>query len=63
MAQTKFQNSGESLEKVGPESEGKDILVPLTGSVFISDLSVYLVFLIIFFIRCTFRANCMTPVM
>lgn len=33
MAQTKFQNSGDCLEKVTPESEGRDILVPLTGSV------------------------------
>lgn len=33
IAQVKFQNSGESLEKVTPESKGKSILVPLTGSV------------------------------
>ncbi|KAJ4450338.1 hypothetical protein ANN_01758 [Periplaneta americana] len=32
MAQTKFQDSGESLEKVTPDSEGKTIMVPLTGS-------------------------------
>ncbi|KAJ8931126.1 hypothetical protein NQ314_016007 [Rhamnusium bicolor] len=31
-AQSKFQNSGETLEKITPESEGKYILVPLTGS-------------------------------
>ncbi|GLV41120.1 Prefoldin 5 [Carabus blaptoides fortunei] len=35
IAQTKFQNSGESLEKVTPESKGKSILVPLTGSVYV----------------------------
>lgn len=33
VAQTKFQNSGECMDKLNPESEGKDILVPLTGSV------------------------------
>lgn len=33
MAQGKFQNSGEALEKVTEDSEGKEILVPLTGSV------------------------------
>ncbi|XP_044262341.1 prefoldin subunit 5 [Tribolium madens] len=35
MAQSKFQNSGESLEKFGPDSDGKDILVPLTGSMYV----------------------------
>lgn len=33
LAQTKFQNSGETLAQITPESEGKEILVPLTGSV------------------------------
>ncbi|PSN37488.1 hypothetical protein C0J52_20948 [Blattella germanica] len=33
MAQTKFQDSGDSLEKITPETEGKTIMVPLTGSV------------------------------
>lgn len=33
IAQVKFQNSGESLEKISPDSKGKSILVPLTGSV------------------------------
>ncbi|KAJ8919151.1 hypothetical protein NQ315_012137 [Exocentrus adspersus] len=35
IAQTKFQNSGETLEKVTPEAEGKEILVPLTGSMYV----------------------------
>ncbi|CAH0559456.1 unnamed protein product [Brassicogethes aeneus] len=35
MAQGKFQNSGETLEKINPESEGKEILVPLTGSMYV----------------------------
>ncbi|XP_018562427.1 prefoldin subunit 5 [Anoplophora glabripennis] len=35
VAQSKFQNSGETLEKVTPETEGKDILVPLTGSMYV----------------------------
>ncbi|XP_069675047.1 probable prefoldin subunit 5 [Periplaneta americana] len=35
MAQTKFQDSGESLEKVTPDSEGKTIMVPLTGSMYV----------------------------
>ncbi|KAB0802638.1 hypothetical protein PPYR_04824 [Photinus pyralis] len=35
LAQNKFQNSGECLEKVTPESEGKSILVPLTGSMYV----------------------------
>lgn len=33
MAQTKFQNSGECLEKITSDLEGRSILVPLTGSV------------------------------
>lgn len=36
MAQTQFQNSGDSLDKVNPESERKDILVPLTGSMYVA---------------------------
>nr|AQS22569.1 putative prefoldin subunit 5 [Pseudodiaptomus poplesia] len=35
LAQTKFQESGESLNKLGSDSEGKDILVPLTGSMYV----------------------------
>ena len=35
LAQNKFQSSGECLEKVTPESEGKSILVPLTGSMYV----------------------------
>lgn len=35
MAQTKFQDSKESLEKVTPESKGKSIMVPLTGSMYV----------------------------
>ncbi|XP_044727851.1 probable prefoldin subunit 5 [Chrysoperla carnea] len=35
MAQSKFQDSGESLEKIVPELEGKPILVPLTGSMYV----------------------------
>ncbi|KAK4881898.1 hypothetical protein RN001_005217 [Aquatica leii] len=35
LAQNKFQNSGECLEKVTPEAEGKSILVPLTGSMYV----------------------------
>lgn len=33
MAQGKFQDSKESLEKITPQSKGKSIMVPLTGSV------------------------------
>lgn len=33
MAQGKFQYSEESLNKITTDSEGKEILVPLTGSV------------------------------
>lgn len=33
MAQSKFLDSGESLEKITPDLKGKPILVPLTGSV------------------------------
>ncbi|XP_023019182.1 prefoldin 5 [Leptinotarsa decemlineata] len=35
VAQGKYQNSGETLEKINPSSEGKDILVPLTGSMYV----------------------------
>ncbi|KAK5650290.1 hypothetical protein RI129_001319 [Pyrocoelia pectoralis] len=35
LAQNKFQSSGECLEKVTPESQGKSILVPLTGSMYV----------------------------
>ncbi|KAF2880442.1 hypothetical protein ILUMI_25720 [Ignelater luminosus] len=35
VAQGKFQNSGECLEKVTPAAEGKSILVPLTGSMYV----------------------------
>ncbi|KAK3929323.1 Prefoldin subunit 5 [Frankliniella fusca] len=33
VAQTRYQNSKESIEKITPDCNGKDILVPLTGSV------------------------------
>ncbi|KAF4532473.1 hypothetical protein B566_EDAN003049 [Ephemera danica] len=33
MAQQKFQDSNECLEAINPEFDGKEILVPLTGSV------------------------------
>jgi prefoldin alpha subunit len=35
LAQSKFQESGDSLNKMTPESEGKDVLVPLTGSMYV----------------------------
>lgn len=35
VAQNKFQNSGETLEKITPEMEGSPILVPLTGSMYV----------------------------
>ncbi|XP_023331606.1 prefoldin subunit 5 [Eurytemora carolleeae] len=34
-AQTKFQESGESMARMSPDAEGKDILVPLTGSMYV----------------------------
>eukprot|EP00088_Acartia_fossae_P043555 TRINITY_DN45927_c0_g1_i1.p1 TRINITY_DN45927_c0_g1~~TRINITY_DN45927_c0_g1_i1.p1 ORF type:complete len:178 (-),score=54.37 TRINITY_DN45927_c0_g1_i1:402-914(-) len=34
-AQTKFQDSGESLSRMKKENEGKTILVPLTGSMYV----------------------------
>lgn len=39
MAQTKFQDSNDCLEKITPDSEGKTIMVPLTGSVSLMDLN------------------------
>ncbi|KAE8739385.1 hypothetical protein FOCC_FOCC015120 [Frankliniella occidentalis] len=33
VAQTRYQNSKESIEKITPDCKGKEILVPLTGSV------------------------------
>lgn len=35
MAQGKFVESGECVEKISPESLGKTILVPLTGSMYV----------------------------
>lgn len=35
IALNKFSESGECLEKIGPDSEGKTILVPLTGSMYV----------------------------
>lgn len=35
VAQSKFQNSGETLEKINTEIEGDSILVPLTGSMYV----------------------------
>ena len=34
-AQTKFQDSGDSLGKLTPENKDKEILVPLTGSMYV----------------------------
>ena len=31
----RFQESGDSLSKMNPESDGKDVLVPLTGSMYV----------------------------
>lgn len=36
LAQSKFQESGLCLEKIKPEIEGNEILVPLTGSMYVS---------------------------
>ncbi|KAK2581479.1 hypothetical protein KPH14_005145 [Odynerus spinipes] len=36
LAQSKFQESGSCLDKVTPEVEGKEILVPLTGSMYVT---------------------------
>ena len=35
LAQTKFQDSGESLGKLTPENKDKEVLVPLTGSMYV----------------------------
>lgn len=35
VAQNKFSNSGETLERINPEMEGDTILVPLTGSMYV----------------------------
>ncbi|XP_003701275.1 prefoldin 5 [Megachile rotundata] len=35
IAQTKFQESGSCLEKITPAMEGNEILVPLTGSMYV----------------------------
>jgi len=35
VAQTKFQDSGDSLSKLTPENNEKEILVPLTGSMYV----------------------------
>ena len=34
-AQTKFQDSGDSLGRLTPENKDKEILVPLTGSMYV----------------------------
>ncbi|XP_059479679.1 prefoldin subunit 5 [Neocloeon triangulifer] len=36
VAQQKFQQSADCMERVDPNSEGKEILVPLTGSMYVS---------------------------
>ncbi|XP_015524430.1 prefoldin subunit 5 [Neodiprion pinetum] len=36
IAQNKFQESGTSLEKLTPSAKGKEILVPLTGSMYVT---------------------------
>jgi len=38
MAQAKFQESGESLACMTPAAEGKEVLVPLTGSMYVPGL-------------------------
>lgn len=35
IAQTKFVDSGECVEKITPDAKGKEILVPLTGSIYV----------------------------
>lgn len=35
MAQNKFHESGQSLEKITPDVKGETILVPLTGSMYV----------------------------
>jgi len=39
MAQTKFQDSNDCLEKITSDTEGKTIMVPLTGSVSFMNLT------------------------
>ena len=34
-AQTRYQSSKESIEKITPDCQGKEILVPLTGSIYV----------------------------
>lgn len=48
LAQGKFQNSGECLEKVTPGAEGKSILVPLTGSVSFFGNCVYIFYFLLY---------------
>ncbi|XP_043466581.1 prefoldin subunit 5 [Leptopilina heterotoma] len=36
IAQTKFQESGSCMDKITPETKGKEILVPLTGSMYVA---------------------------
>ncbi|XP_065349258.1 prefoldin subunit 5 [Cloeon dipterum] len=36
MAQQKFQQSADCMERIKPGSDGKDILVPLTGSMYVA---------------------------
>ncbi|KAL6262115.1 prefoldin subunit 5 [Pogonomyrmex barbatus] len=36
IAQSRFQESGSCLEKITPNTEGNEILVPLTGSMYVS---------------------------
>lgn len=33
VAQTRYQNSKESIDKINPDCKEKEVLVPLTGSV------------------------------
>lgn len=35
VAQTRYQTSRESIEKLTPDCKGKEILVPLTGSIYV----------------------------
>jgi len=35
LAQSKFQESGDSLTRMNSEADGKDVLVPLTGSMYV----------------------------
>jgi prefoldin alpha subunit len=38
MAQSKYKESGDSLSCMTPASEGKEVLVPLTGSMYVPGL-------------------------